>query len=160
MRAAKILCSSFLLASLWTAPALAAPSPNDAAVQKVLKALINAIRYNKDDLAAKQLAFGPMSKALMDDTWASMSEAERKEFTTDLEGLIRGISFAKGREMFQYLDAVLYDPVKMKGDQAECKSTVVIHRDLKKTEIPITWVLVQDGGAWKVVDTISLGEST
>lgn len=160
MRATKLFFSIFLGLHLWTTAAVAAESADDKAVQKVIKALITSIRYNKDDLAAKQLAFAPMSKLLMDDAWATMKEPERQEFAANLEALIRGLSFTKGREMFQYLDAVLYDPVKVQGDKAHCKSTVVIHRDLKKTEIPIEWVLVKDGGQWKVVDTVSLGEST
>src|SRR5690349_17048936 len=101
-----------------------------------------------------------MAKALMAETWATMSPADQKEFVADLEILLRKISFTKGREMFQYLDAVLYDPVKMVGDAAHCKSTVVVHRDLKKTEIPIEWVLLKEGGQWKVIDTVTLGEST
>jgi len=151
---ALILFCSFVSA----VPAHAADQ--DEAVQKTIKTLINAIRYNKDDIAAKQLAFQPMAKALMAESWTTMSETERKEFVTNLEGLIRGISFTKGREMFQYLDGLLYDPVKVEKDRAQCKATIVVHRDLKKTEIPVVWVLAKEAGNWKVIDTVSLGEST
>ncbi|HET6343740.1 MAG TPA: ABC transporter substrate-binding protein, partial [Myxococcota bacterium] len=116
--------------------------------------------YNKDDVAAKQLSFEAMAKGLLQDTWTGLSEADRKEFLAHLETLIRRMSFTKGRDMFQYLDAVLYAPVTMHGEAAHCKSTVVVHRELKKTEIPIEWVLVKEGGAWKVADTVTLGEST
>jgi phospholipid transport system substrate-binding protein len=153
------LVGSFALLGL-VRPVAAAETADDKAVQKTLKTLVNSIRYNKDDVAAKQLSFEAMAKGLLQDTWAGLSEADRKEFLTHLETLIRRMSFTKGRDMFQYLDAVLYDPVKMQGDAAHCKSTVVVHRELKKTEIPIEWVLVREGGAWKVADTVTLGEST
>lgn len=132
----------------------------DKATQKALKSLVGSIRYGKDDLAAKQIAFGAMSKGLLTDTWAKMTPAQQAEFQKSLEGLVRGLSFPKGKDMFQYLDAMLYDAARVEGDQAKVRSTVVVHRDYKKTEIIIDWVLVQEGGAWKVLDTVMLGEST
>ena len=132
----------------------------DKAVQKTIKSLIGAIRYSKDDVAAQQVAFGPMAKALMADDWAKLSSAEQTELTRGIEKLIRTISFPKGRDLFKYLDAMLYDTARVEGDKARAKSTVVIHRDLKKTEVVIEWVLIKDGGGWKVLDTVMMGEST
>ena len=161
MRSPQVACVAFyLLFATTLAGVVKAESANDKAVQKVVKNLINSIRYKKDDLAAKQLAFEAMSKELLGDAWPSLPASEQKEFTGHLETLLRKISFVKGREMFQYLDAVLYEPVSLQGEQAHCKSTVVIHRDLKKTELPIEWVLVKEGGQWKVLDTVTMGEST
>jgi phospholipid transport system substrate-binding protein len=137
-----------------------AAAADDAAVQKTLKTLVNAIRYSKDDLALRQLNLAGMSQKLMGDAWGQMDEAQRKSFQNDLGRVLAGLSFSRGREIFQYLDAVLYAPVTIEGEQARCKSTVVIHRDLKKKEMPIEWVLSKEGGTYKVVDTIFLGEST
>jgi phospholipid transport system substrate-binding protein len=160
MTAKKKLWVLGLLALVAMARVASAESADDKAVQKTLKTLVSSIRYSKDDIAAKQLSFEAMAKALLQDTWTTMSEPERKEFLTHLDTLMRRMSFAKGRDMFQYLDAVLYEPVKVQGEVAHCKSTVVVHRELKKTEIPIEWVLVKEGGAWKVADTVTMGEST
>lgn len=132
----------------------------DKEVPKVLKRLIGAIRYGKNDLAAKQVAFKPMSERLMGSAWAKMKPAEQAEFVKSLEELIRGLSFKKGHEMFKHLDAVLYDPVRLEGKEAKCKSTIVVHRNYKKTEIVIDYVLVQANGGWQVVDLVMLGEST
>lgn len=132
----------------------------DKDIQKTLKALVNAIRYNKDDLAAKQITFSGMAKELLADSWAKASNAEQAEITKGLETIIRKVSFPKGRDMFQYLDAVLYDVARVEGDRVRCKSTVVVHRDYKKAEIVIDWVLVKDGTTYKVLDTAMLGEST
>src|SRR5687768_2742710 len=117
-------------------PALAGAAPaDDQATQKAIKGLVNAIRYGKDDLAAKQLDFGAMSKGLMAEDWQKLSAAEQAEFQKHLETLVRNLSFPKGKDMFQYLDAMLYDPARLEGDKAKVKSTIVVHRDLKKTEI-------------------------
>lgn len=133
---------------------------DDAAVQKTLKTLVNAIRYSKNDLALKQLDLDGMGQKLMGEAWAQMDEPQRKTFIKDLGRMLSGLSFSRGREIFQYLDAVLYAPSTASGSEVRCKSTVVIHRDLKKKEMPIEWVLHQEGASYKVVDTIFLGEST
>ncbi len=154
------------LAALGLALALALPGPAradaelDKGVQKTLKSLVGAIRYGKDDLAAKQVAFAAMGKALLAEDWQKLSAAEQAEVAAGLETVIRVVSFPKGRDMFQYLDAMLYEPARSEGETARVKSTVVVHRDLKKAEIAIDWVLVKDGGAWKVQDTVMMGEST
>jgi phospholipid transport system substrate-binding protein len=152
---------ALVLSLLFVTPTVArADAELDKAVQKTLKSLVGAIRYGKDDMAAKQVAFSGMAKGLLAEDWAKLSPAEQTELVSGLETLIRSISFPKGRDMFQYLDAVLYDPARVEGDTARVKSTVVVHRDVKKAEIGIDWVLVKDGGTWKVLDTVMMGEST
>jgi phospholipid transport system substrate-binding protein len=146
--------------SILLALALVTAPPSDKDAQKVIKTVITAIQHGKDDLAAKQIAFGPMIQKLMGPEWAQASDADKKELTAGIEAIVRGISFVKGREMFEHLDAVLYDKVRPDGDAAKCKATVVVNRAYKKAEVNIDFVLVQDGGAWKIVDTVMLGEST
>ena len=137
-----------------------ADSETDQAVQKTLKTLVGSIRYGKDDTAAKQLAFTAMGKELLADDWSNLTPAEQSEVGHGLETVIRAASFAKGRDMFKYLDALLFEPARVSGDRAQVKSTIVVHRELKKTEVIIDWVLIKDGGSWKVLDTVMLGEST
>lgn len=152
--------SAAFVMSLCTASVAHAAATDDAAVQKTLKTLVNAIRYKKDDLALRQLDLDGMGKKLMGDTWSQMDDAQHKTFKQDLGTVLAGLSFTRGRDIFQYLDAVLYAPASFAGDEARCKSTVVIHRELKKKEMPIEWVLSKQSGSYKVVDTIFLGEST
>jgi phospholipid transport system substrate-binding protein len=142
-----------------------AQAPSAAEAQKPIKTLINAIRYSKDDIAAKQVAFDVMTEKLMDTAWKDTSEKDRADLTSGMEKLIRGISFPAGRDIFKYLDNVVYDAPRAEGSDVKVKSTVVIHRDLKKSEIVIDWVLARSpsntgGGAWKVYDTVMQGEST
>ncbi len=146
--------------SLALATAAKAQAPSAAEGQKPIKALINAIRYSKDDIATKQVGYDVMTEKLMDTAWKDTSEADKKELIAGMEKLIRGISFPAGRDIFKYLDNVLYDAPRMDGETVKVKSTVVIHRDLKKSEIVIDWVLAKSGGSWKIYDTVMQGEST
>jgi phospholipid transport system substrate-binding protein len=132
----------------------------DQAVQKTLKALVGSIRYGKDDMAARQVAFGGMGQALLTEEWQKLSAAEQAEIARGLETCIRALSFSKGREMFKYLDALLFEPARLDGNTAKVKSTIVVHRELKKAEIIIDWVLTKDAGSWKVLDIVMMGEST
>jgi len=144
---------------LVAAPASAAPA-SAKQVKKTLKTLITAIRYAKYDLAAKQLDVGEMVERLMADSWKKLSDADKQEMTTDFEKILRLTSFVKGHEMFEHLDAVLYDEPRDEDGTAKCKSTIVVHRNYKKTEIVIDWVLHQEGGSPRIYDIVMLGEST
>jgi len=139
-------------------PSLGAPSAAEA--QKPIKTLINSIRYGKFDLAAKQLAFAEMTKRMLDIDASKFSDAEHKEFAQSVETIIRADSFSKSKDKFQYLDNVLYEAPRDKGTDVLCKSTIVIHHELKKTELVVDWVLIKDAGAYKIVDMIVLGDST
>lgn len=155
-----------LVLSLAVVLALLAPvhvqaaSDADPAIKKSLTTLVNAIKYGKDDTAAQKVAFDAMAQGLLTDDWGKFSPAEQAELGRGLETIVRALSFKKGREMFQYLDALLFEPARVEGDRAKTKSTIVVHRDLKKAEIIIDWVLVKQGDTWKVLDTVMLGEST
>lgn len=140
-------------------PTMAEASGADKQFQKPIKMLIGAIRYGKDDLALKMLNIDKMSAEVNKNHWGKMSPAEQKEFTAGLGTLIKKLSFPKAREIFKHLDAVLYGKAEVKGKTATIKTTIVIHRAYKKTELVISWTLVKDKG-WKVLDTKTVGEST
>jgi ABC-type transporter MlaC component len=157
-----------LVALLFVSPlavAQAAPPPaavtaaDTQAAQKTVKALVNAIRYRKDALAAGKLGFEPMAKLLLQDAWQNATAAQRTDFVRGLTTLVTRTSFPKGREMFQYLDALLFESVAPVGDTLHVKSVVVVHRNLKKVEIPIEWVLGRAAAGFQVVDIISFNES-
>ena len=123
------------------------PRPAGLQARDELKALEDQL--NEDDAGYKDFLEAQEAE-----------RAEQKEIVQGLETIIRKITFVKGREMFEHLDAILYDKVVMEGDKARLKTTVVVHRNYKKAEIIIDFVLAQEGGAWKVLDTIMLGDST
>lgn len=155
------IASALLAAGAMALPNQAAAVPPTKQVQKPLKTIITAIRYGKFDLAAKQLDIGEMVERLMADKWAQMSDEDKKVMVSGFDRILRSTSFKKGQELFKHLDAVLYDkPRDGENGDALCKSTVVIHRNYKKTEMIIDWVLKKDGNAFKIYDIIMLGEST
>ncbi|MBN1959333.1 MAG: ABC transporter substrate-binding protein [Deltaproteobacteria bacterium] len=155
------LLTAFINVILLFMPAsIQASNSDDIAIQKTIKSLIGSIRYGKDTSAAKKISFADMAHELLQDDFNKFTANEQKEIISGLETIIKAISFAKGREMFKYLDAMLFTPAKIEAEHARIKSTVVIHRNLKKTEIVLEWVLVKQKGSWKVIDTIMLGEST
>ena len=133
---------------------------NDRAVQKPIKTLVGAIRYGKDDLAAQQLDFVAMGSALLGDAAQKLSVPQREEFQRLLTALLRKMSFPKGRELFKYLDAVVYSPATLQDAQMHCKSTIVVHRDMKKQELVIEWVVHKQGNVLQVVDMMTGGQST
>jgi len=128
--------------------------------QKPVKMLIGSIRYKKDDLALKMLALDAMTAGLNKSHWAKMSDAQKKAFKQNLSTLLKKLSFAKARDLFKHLDAILYDEPEVKGDRAKIKSTIVVHRNYKKTEMVITWTLLKKGKKWLVLDTVMAGDST
>lgn len=137
-----------------------AGSPPLADAQKPIKVLLNAIRYEKFDLAAKQLAYRQMATRLLDKHWEKLSTQEQTEAETSLAKLIGARSFSKGHDLFKHLDAVVYTKPVSSGADAICRSTIVVHRDYKKTEMVIDWVLFPSDATWKIVDMIVLGDST
>jgi ABC-type transporter MlaC component len=157
-----LFCASFAfsLPTVRAATPSAAPPSAGPAVERTLKTLIGAIRYDKDDLAIKQLDIQAMADALLVGAPTPLTPAQRQTFAANFDQLLRQISFAKGRELFKYLDAVLYGPPQAHGDRVHCRCTVVVHRELKKQEILIEWVLMERAGKFVVVDMISGGEST
>jgi len=156
----RLVLSCALVLALFAPVHAQAASEADPAIKKSLTTLVNAIKYGKDDTAAQKVAFGAMAQGLLTDDWGKFSPAEQAELSRGLETIVRTLSFKKGREMFQYLDALLFEPARVEGNKAKTKSTIVVHRDLKKAEIIIDWVLVKEGDNWKVLDTVMLGEST
>lgn len=152
------LYACVLGSATWSSEVRAA---DEAELKKAVNVLINAIRYQKDDLAAKQLDFEAMVAHLLSDQWAALSPTDQTFFKEGMETLIRGISFTAGRNQFKYLDAISYGESKTEGNEAQLPSTIVIDHPVKgRSSTKIIWVFHQRGSGWKLFDTVILGEST
>jgi len=151
------LRSLSLLATLALAlPALAAPNE---AVTKPVKTVVQSVRYNKDDLALKQLANEEQGRFLLGEDWDKGTPAQREEFTKLFNSLFAKIAFPKVRENFKNLASITYEDPAVEGTKAKVKSTIVIEHPVKKQEMKLQYSLAQDKGAWKVVDVAVLGDS-
>ena len=146
-----------LLAALVLAlPALAAPNE---AVTKPVKTVVQSVRYNKDDLALKQLANEEQGRFLLGEDWDKGTPAQRQEFTRLFTSLFAKMAFPKVRENFKNLSSITYEDPAVEGAKAKVKSTIVIEHPVKKQELKLQYSLAQDKGAWKVVDVAVLGDS-
>lgn len=147
------------------AAATPAPTPASAGAtaqqaKKSVAALVNAIRFDKRALGEKHLGFGAMAQHLLGPSYQQMGSAERSQFIDDFRVLLVGTAFPKGHELFAYLDGILYGQARQDGERTLLPSTIVVHRNLKKTEMKVEWALVPENGELKVVDVVSMGEST
>jgi ABC-type transporter MlaC component len=149
---------------LASAPLLAGPKKAagkaDKVYQKPVKMLIGAIRYGKDKLALKMLDLDEMTHQLNLHHWNKMNPSQRMEFSKSLGFLLSKLSFPKARKIFKQIDAILYDPAKVKGNQVTLRNTIVIHRSYKKEELVLTWTLIKGGKGWRILDVKTVGEST
>jgi phospholipid transport system substrate-binding protein len=145
-------------------PALAAGAGAgaDKAPIKPLTTLIAGIRgKGTDALALKQFDGEAQGQFLFGEDWAKGTEAQRKEFVQLFLGVLGKVAFPKVRENFKYLDSIQYEDPKVEGDRASVNSTILIRHPIKGNQTMKVKYTVKKGAAgWKVVDVISLGEST
>ena len=151
----KLLALSVALVACTT---LAASAKEE--VSKPLKTVVNSVRYGKDLAALKMFAGDEQGKYLLGDEWAKGTDAQRKEFIEQFHQLFGKIAFPKIRKNFENLDSVLYDePTVTPDNKAEMPSTILINHPLKKQELKLKYSLAKQGGAWKVIDVLVLGDS-
>ena len=134
-----------------------AASPGQKALEKPIRTLVSAVRYDKDDLALKNLAGDPQGKILLGETWEKASPEQRKQFVTDFQALFAALAFPKIRKAFEHLETIVYDDAKIEGTNATIVSTLVVLHPVKKREYRVSYDLTKVGGAWKVVDVQVLG---
>jgi phospholipid transport system substrate-binding protein len=147
---------SLLAALVFAVPAVAAPNE---AVSKPVKTVVQAVRFNKDDLALKHFGGEQQGRFLLGEAWDKGTEAQRKEFIQLFHGLFAKIAFPKVRDNFKNLAAINYDEPTVEGDTARVASTIVIEHPMKKQEMKLKYTLMKDKAAWKVVDVSVLGDS-
>lgn len=135
----------------------AAVARGDKAVERPVRTLIAAVRYNKDALALRFLAGPPQGAYLLGKAWEKATPKQRAEFVKLFHGLFAAIAFPKIRANFKYLSTILYQPPKVKGDDATLDSTLVILNPLKKEELKVRYALTRVHGTWKVLDVTVLG---
>jgi phospholipid transport system substrate-binding protein len=154
----RLLARTALLVSLLGAT-LAGAAPANDAVTKPLKTVIGSIRYSKDPAAIKQFAGEEQGKALLGEEWAKGTDVQRKEFVQLFHQLFAKIAFPKVRENFKHLESVTYETPEVSEGRARVGSTIVILHPMKKQELKLKYDLVNDKGAWRVVDVAVLGDS-
>lgn len=145
---------SLLSAPLTSAdqPAYAAPTP--AKVTKPIKRLLNAIRYQKDELALASFDGDAQGQLIFKDLWTKQSPEERARFVKTLHAFFTVGAFPKIRkEYFAHLETILYgEPTSLKDGSVKVRATIVVLHALKKDEIPVDFSLHQVEGKWLIRD--------
>jgi phospholipid transport system substrate-binding protein len=149
------LALAALVLGLAARPALA-----DEAMEKPINTLVKSVRFNKDDLALKQLDSEAQGLFLFGDNWGKAKPEQRAEFTSLFQRLFAGIAFPKIRENLQNLSTTLYEKPTITGDKAQIVSTIVIDHPLKKQEMKVRYDLHKAKEGWKVVDVTVLEAGT
>jgi phospholipid transport system substrate-binding protein len=125
-------------------------------MEKPINTLVKSVRFNKDDLALKQLDSEAQGQFLFGDDWAKAKPGQRTEFTALFQKLFAGIAFPKIRDNLQNLSTTLYEKPAITGDKAQIVSTIVIDHPLKKQEMKVRYELHKAKEGWKVVDVMVL----
>lgn len=124
----------------------------EEAMEKPINTLVKSVRYNKDDLALKQLDSEAQGKFLFGADWDKATAEQRSEFTQLFQTIFAGIAFPKIRDNLQNLSTTLYEKPAITGDKAALNSTLVIDHPLKKQEMKVRYDLHKAKEGWKVVD--------
>jgi len=155
----RFLFPILLLGTLLSSTGVWAGKP-DKSVEKTIKTVLTSVRYGKDSIAVKKIDFDKMAELSMGESWKDVSPADRKKLSSGIQTITEKLSFPKGRDLFKHLDAILYDAPRVTKDNAHLKTTIVVHRNYKKQEMVIDFILYRGPNGWKIVDTVILGEST
>jgi phospholipid transport system substrate-binding protein len=147
-----------MFASLLAAVLLtAAPGPLDVVksgntdVQKVASAK-GATADQLSKVVEKFVDFGELSKRALGDTWGKLSAAQRKEFSSTMEGLLRA-SYAQ-KALGQGKAQVQYGKETVQGNEATVDTTVNVNRD----KFPVEYKLYRTAGGkgeWRIYDVIT-----
>jgi phospholipid transport system substrate-binding protein len=135
----------------------ARPARADDAIEKPINVLVKSVRYNKGDIALKQLDGETQGKVLLGAEWAKGMPGQRAEFVSLFHQLFAGLAFPKIQSNLQNLSTILYEKPVTTGDKSTIVSTIVIDHPLKKEEMKVQYDLHKTKDGWKVVDVVVLG---
>ncbi|QRK06494.1 ABC transporter substrate-binding protein [Archangium violaceum] len=146
-----------MFASLLAAVLLtAAPGPlevvksGNADVQKVASAK-GATADQLSKVVEKFVDFGELSKRALGDTWNKLTAAQRKEFSSTMEGLLRA-SYAQ-KALGQGKAQVRYGKESVEGNEASVDTTMNVNRD----KFPVEYKLYRpnEKGEWRIYDIVT-----
>lgn len=146
-----------MIASLLTALLLTA-TPAPLEVVKTGNTEVQKIA-SKRDATVEQLAgvvdhfvdFAELSRRALGEPWNKLTPAQRKDFTTEMQGLLRA-SYAK-KALGQGRTQVLYGKESVTGNEAGVTTTVVVNRD----RYPVDYKLYRsdEKGEWRIYDVVT-----
>lgn len=123
-------------------------------VSSPIKRLINAIRYEKDELALKSFDGQAQGIALFGaEFWTKQSAEQQTRFIKVLHDFFTVVAFPKLRKDFEHLETILYaEPTKLEEGRLKLRATIVVLHALKKDEVPVDFLLDSKNGTWLISD--------
>ncbi len=146
-----------MFASLLAAVLLTAtPGPLDvvksgnADVQKVASAK-GATAEQLSKVVERFVDFGELSRRALGGQWDKLTAAQRKDFSSTMEGLLRA-SYAQ-KALGQGKTQVEYGKETVEGNEATVDTTVNVNRD----KFPVEYKLYRAGGKgeWRIYDIVT-----
>jgi phospholipid transport system substrate-binding protein len=146
-----------MLVSLLTAVLLtASPGPLEVVkegntnVQKVASAKA-ATAEQVYQVVERFVDFGELSKRALGETWNKLTAAQRKDFSSAMEGLLRA-SYAQ-KALGQGRTQVHYGKESIEGNEASVGTTVNVNRD----KYPVNYKLYRSGeqAGWRIYDVVT-----
>lgn len=115
----------------------------------------NQQRQKLKDIINAAIDYEAMAKYALQDTWATLSGQERKEFVDLFSKIVRDHSLTN---LDIYRAKVTYESIMVEGDSA----TVVTLATLDRVRTPVTYEMFYDDGLgqWVVIDLIIDNVST
>lgn len=160
-------------APTYIAPAYGQSAQNEQAAQEIRQMLkerdqqIKSILRGSSDYTQAQreklktlingvLDFRAMGKTALGPFWSDLSEAQRTEFLTVFQDVVRAQSLA---DLEVYNSRVTYDAITVEGDSAHVRTTT----EYQGTSTPVEYVLKREGDTWLaediIIDHVSTAES-
>lgn len=131
---------------------VAAEADGKAALSTVKK-LVGFIRYEKNDLALKQVGLVPVSRFLMGDYYDQATPDQRARFQALLGEYVELRAFPLALKYFKDID-LSYDEPVVKGEQVLVRSSLLY---AGSEQVVFTWVLEEYEGQYTIVDFLDNG---
>lgn len=129
-----------------------------AATEGPIKRFVNAVRYNKDQIALKQVDGDAQGRILLGDDWEKGTKAQRDEFIALFHRIFSASAFPRLRDNLQKIETIVYSAPEKDGKEATVTSTLVLLHPLKKEEIKVHYRLAQSKQGYRLVDVTFDGD--
>lgn len=126
---------------------VAAEADGKAALATVKK-MVGFIRYEKNNLALKQVGLVPLSQYLMGDYYAKATPEQQARFQGLLGEYVELRAFPLALKYFKDID-LSYDEPAFKGDAVHVRSSLLY---AGSEQLVFTWVLAEHDGKYVVTD--------
>jgi phospholipid transport system substrate-binding protein len=155
--------AGILLAALALVPASVQPAAAAAPAAKVKKPIqtfVNAVRYEKNDLALKFVDGEAQGTLLLGEDWARGTAAQRTEFIKLFHVIFSQLAFPKLKDNLQKIETILYGAPEERDGYVEITSTLVVLHPMKKQEVKVRYRLSETKGAYRLVDVTFEGDES